>query len=111
MSRVLRDLALLSPRPRRFRNRKRVWGSPHKKVKTILFWLCGIWATGIGIRMLAELLIVGDFLVFANALSILLDFAPLTILGCLSIAIILKDRVSKAAHKKAILSHLAGYEG
>jgi len=81
------------------------------KKKGILFWLCGIWATGIGIRMLAELLINGDFLVFSNALNILLDFVPLTILGCLSVVMILKDRVSKAAHKKAILSHLVGYGG
>ena len=65
------------------------------KKKEILFWLCGIWAIGVGIRMLAELLIGGDFLVFANTLNILLDFAPLTILGCLSIVMILKDRVVK----------------
>ena len=62
------------------------------KKKEILFWLCGIWAIGIGIRMIAQFLIIGgDFLVFSSGLNLFLDFVPLTIFGFLSIATILKD--------------------
>jgi hypothetical protein len=62
------------------------------KKKEILFWLCGIWAIGIGIRMIAQFLVIGgDFLVFSSSLNIFLDFVPLTIFGCLSIVIILKE--------------------
>jgi hypothetical protein len=110
-SRVLRDLAVWSPR--RLENHGAVWRSPHKKSKTkekILFWLCGIWAMGIGVRMLAELLIHGDFLIFANALNIFLDFTPLTIFGCLSIVIILKDRIVRYHRRRNSLLHFAGYE-
>lgn len=61
------------------------------KKKEILSWLCGIWAIGIGMRMIAQFLIGGDFFVFSSGLNIFLDFAPLTTFGFLSIVIILKE--------------------
>jgi len=51
------------------------------KYRTVLIWLCGIWAAGIGIRMSYELWTANQSYYIVSFNSLWVDFLPLALLG------------------------------
>jgi len=56
--------------------------------KTIIRWICGIWALGLGLRMSFELILCENHIIVPkNNINIFFDFIPLCILGFMVTAI------------------------
>jgi len=70
-------------------------------MKTVITWLCGLWALGLGLRTSAELLI-SDTGIFIpkHPLNIYFDFIPLSILGMIVSVFETNEMINKIRRKK-----------
>ena len=67
--------------------------------KLMLFWLCGVWAAGVGLRLLVELLMGGAIVIPSSVVNVWFDLIPLTMFGLGSAAVVIYD-LCKAYFKK-----------
>jgi hypothetical protein len=59
--------------------------------RLILFWLCGVWAAGVGLRLLVELLMGGAIVIPSSVVNVWFDLIPLTIFGLGTAAVVIYD--------------------